>query len=807
LIARACSFIYQMEHLAELLMVKYHQSAIIGVPVGELVSGLMHKISSFYSAIGLEEFSTPLLRECSSHWLTAASLGCPTDLLIRQISEAVKDHYDRLSELATLLGVELSDPHKEMCKLWLLELSGKWISQMKVETVNVFNRYIGVPLSPKPSIKDFWNRNLHLRWKMFCTDRNRRSATVAAMINTAFQGLKKSLLPGLPSMVVGNLRDHAVALQKDVPREPDAINRIRTLIRQMGLRGFWSQTQESENVDLYKFGSHATCEFTRGRGGELGYRAVSTADGPVFPPGQTTVGHVRRVRYFPRLPGEDPPPDRPVVVPFELKTKEELVYDYQEDFDVLPVRPDDDFIGSLPKIRPACILEPLKVRIITKPEAGTFVRMRTLQNSLWQFLVNHPSRTFELIGQPLKRVNLWDVLMDWREGDLFHSGDFSAATDNLAGWVTETILEELLDGAEEKLRKQIVDSMINNIVELDSKAIPRDPVLDEWQERSNADVYKQYWDSVGGDLPSRYQQRNGQVMGNVLSFPILCLANYLSYHMSMEECHGRRYKPFRCPRKVKINGDDILFCASPMEIETWDRMVRRFGLNPSPGKDFSSAQFIQLNSMLWRVEKKPLSFGGCRPQLMVVDAKPVPYVNMGILVGRRKCDSRISPLIERVVSKQSLIDTKFDDDGSLECRARGLPVLHRELTQGTGDLPGLIRSRLDLLWSKHVGPLVRRFPGIHSEWSQGAEWENNQMFSRTGSSTVNPSWVQLCTKRFPELRNPLVLGSQPLKFRPSQGRKRIRELARRRTEILSFGEPSCDLTPDLLFPEEEWELV
>jgi len=74
-------------------------------------------------------------------------------------------------------------------------------------------------------------------------------------------------------------------------------------------------------------------------------------------------------------------------------------------------------------------------------------------------------------------------------------------------------------------------------------------------------------------------------MGNYMSFPLLCLQNYLAFRYLV-----------RRPVPVKINGDDIVFRALPSEFQTWSDGVARCGLTLSKGKTAVSDRWFSLNS-------------------------------------------------------------------------------------------------------------------------------------------------------------------------------------------------------------------
>jgi len=148
-----------------------------------------------------------------------------------------------------------------------------------------------------------------------------------------------------------------------------------------------------------------------------------------------------------------------------------------------------------------------------------------------------------------------------RRGEVFVSGDYESATDNLSLTVTECILQRILSRA---------------------RFIP--PGIKDFAMRSlRAEI--SYPDIENRSI---YQER-GQLMGNFLSFPLLCLHNYLAFK-------------FCVPRDVplRINGDDIVFRCLPQEYERWKRGVGAAGLTLSAGKTMVDGQFFSLNSAFFR---------------------------------------------------------------------------------------------------------------------------------------------------------------------------------------------------------------
>nr|UJQ92006.1 MAG: putative RNA-dependent RNA polymerase [Magoulivirus sp.] len=139
---------------------------------------------------------------------------------------------------------------------------------------------------------------------------------------------------------------------------------------------------------------------------------------------------------------------------------------------------------------------------------------------------------------------------------VYVSGDYEAATDNLPHSVARCILR-----AARSL----------------SRSIPRDV----WDlAESSLDATITYPD--GTDVAMTC----GQLMGNLFSFPLLCLQNYIAF----------RYFTRDEGIPVLINGDDIVFRA-PREVSNrWMQGVGSLGLRLSPGKTLVSESFFSLNS-------------------------------------------------------------------------------------------------------------------------------------------------------------------------------------------------------------------
>jgi len=80
----------------------------------------------------------------------------------------------------------------------------------------------------------------------------------------------------------------------------------------------------------------------------------------------------------------------------------------------------------------------------------------------------------------------------------------------------------------------------------------------------------------------------GQMMGHILSFPLLCLINKAVSCMALPP-----------DRFIRVNGDDVLFAASPREYREWEIHTKNVGLKKSVGKNYYSRDMAMINSEVY----------------------------------------------------------------------------------------------------------------------------------------------------------------------------------------------------------------
>ena len=108
-------------------------------------------------------------------------------------------------------------------------------------------------------------------------------------------------------------------------------------------------------------------------------------------------------------------------------------------------------------------------------------------------------------------------------------------------------------------------------------------------------------------------QTNEQLMGDIKSFPILCLLNYSLWFDScggsrrVEDVYdtilGRSFELYDMPPPCLINGDDFLAYAPLSVIKAWEKRVESYSFVLSVGKTYISKTFGCINSTMFSLRK------------------------------------------------------------------------------------------------------------------------------------------------------------------------------------------------------------
>nr|UJQ92757.1 MAG: putative RNA-dependent RNA polymerase [Narnaviridae sp.] len=223
-----------------------------------------------------------------------------------------------------------------------------------------------------------------------------------------------------------------------------------------------------------------------------------------------------------------------------------------------------------PVVEAVAIPEPLKVRMITKAEADTKC-LQPFQRVLFDYLKSQPQFALthgvswsneEEFSDKLKwieriELQIQGILARSQKGDLWLSGDYASATDEFPLSVTNALVEGILS------------------------EISHEPTR-QWVRYEVSPHRIRY---PGGIVDT---QTSGQLMGSLISFPLLCFLNDFIISRSGF-----------APGSYLINGDDVVARGSSESIRTWREDAPKVGLSLSIGKNFIDPQFCCVNSQLF----------------------------------------------------------------------------------------------------------------------------------------------------------------------------------------------------------------
>jgi len=295
------------------------------------------------------------------------------------------------------------------------------------------------------------------------------------------------------------------------------------------------------------------------------------------------------------------------------------------------------------------VLEPLKTRVISKGEATPYYLSKPLQVKIHDILRRREE--FRLIGRPLSATDLMDLEENRVQGGVgryeWFSIDYSAATDGLSARLSASIMARLLRGQRSDLLPIWMSVLAPHLCRY---PFPHDDVLP-------------------------IQQVNGQLMGSILSFPILCLANLGLY------LHCIKDDPRPLKQKLKgvlVNGDDMLYVARRSRWATHVAQGEKVGLHMSPGKAYHDRVFANANSACFHfplldenrqghfVTEHWTSSGSTKWDDTFIPArfvdsrtatpKAIPFLNSGLYFGQNKVMNKVSETGSEVQSRVSVIE-------------------------------------------------------------------------------------------------------------------------------------------------------
>jgi hypothetical protein len=260
-------------------------------------------------------------------------------------------------------------------------------------------------------------------------------------------------------------------------------------------------------------------------------------------------------------------------------------------FNELHKRIVQDALHEEPAAVPLGLAESLKVRVITKGPPLLYTALKPLQAFLLKCIQRFD--TFTLTGQTVTEEYVNSVFAGRRglQPQLEHylSIDYSDATNEMFSWCSECVLDMLFEIGiiSEPVHILAVRAMTKHILHYE-----------------------------GFGFKFEQEQTRGQLMGSILSFPILCIINAAICRSAIELDSDKRLSLKSCP--MAINGDDGILLGSCKLINYWRTLGSICGLDASIGKVYSDPSFLNINSRTFNADSEGI-------------LRKVPFIHLGIL--------------------------------------------------------------------------------------------------------------------------------------------------------------------------------
>nr|UJQ92025.1 MAG: putative RNA-dependent RNA polymerase [Botoulivirus sp.] len=206
-----------------------------------------------------------------------------------------------------------------------------------------------------------------------------------------------------------------------------------------------------------------------------------------------------------------------------------------------------------------------KFRVVTMQSARVKRVLRPVHNALY----DHLSSFGWCVRGDVQKEDFLSVL-DSTDEDLV-SGDFNSATDLIYLPAVEAVCSVLSEDT-------------NLTVE------EREVLLGSFSNLR--------WISQSGNISPILR---GSMMGNLVSFPLLCLINKACHDIAAEEVYGPEVR-----RVGRFNGDDCLFGASPEMYRKWRLVTSIYGLSVNESKTMFTRRWADLNSQTFDCARRNL---------------------------------------------------------------------------------------------------------------------------------------------------------------------------------------------------------
>lgn len=628
----------------------------------------------------------------------------------------VLDFMDRTFELCEIFGVKDQVTGTETYHLFLryhlLHLLNLLIKNLKYSVNIAFNRFTRTDFPKTCSYLfslDLFPRSLTRRINVLSSESNRHKKKNLFLLNTLFQGWKKGMLPMRDEDIVRNLQSTQKDLSTSKEVDEDILEHFEDVVDRFLLKVGLNDLNLDLKMDQ-RISSNSSFEFTKSdRGSLYFYKEEYKKENCTTVGSNREIGEVPLLHngykegYFVGFAGYVDPVE--IRTPFPFSEWDCYCMEFER--------------KRMPcQARPAAILEPFKVRVVTATTSGYFTPLKLFQEFIWRKLKSYPA--FRLIGEQCDGdiIRLLVGTNEWSPGQGYCSGDYSAATNKLKGIVSREVIKRLFSSnlffQSPDLYERIFSSLLDTDIDMTKIILPKESLWTNGKEFEGQVYLKDLLERFG---VSRFQQISGQLMGNILSFPILCIANYCAFHTILERFLRKRVSIFS--KKVYVNGDDILFQCDRTFYDFWLSEVSHFGFEPSMGKNLWSPDLLQINSQLYKIRidsyesQENWSSGDVHyeypfPNYFVREVVKIGFANFGLITNRKKNDC---------MNDYSLLETRYDhvEEGKLIERARMLPNLYGKFVSQLEGIPETLQTICMDLFKRHIRQL-RSCYNLPYEW-------------------------------------------------------------------------------------------
>jgi hypothetical protein len=410
---------------------------------------------------------------------------------------------------------------------------------------------------------------------------------------------KRSTLPVGESFIEDTYKEHYITLSKKDEGNEDIINQIfnvPTFRRTLDLlrKEVATRMVSAAFFERSTSGS-ASFERTRAMGGQHGYLREEAGLNYELP-------QVDELHSMEHRPWGYNGSVRKNNLTVEYRT-----YDGREDWKNLLLKKLNDIDTEIPiKCTIQAVLEPMKVRVISKGESIPYYSCKPLQVAMHSAMREMPC--FRLIGRPFSPTDLCDLAKGATPNMEWFSIDYSAATDGLSWAYSGRILKYLM-------------------FELD----PRQQQL-AWSVLGPHSLHYPVKENGRSTPVFKGVQQNGQLMGSILSFPILCLANLGVYLLNTDNEQWNWTDEQRL-NHVLVNGDDMLYASDPKRWDSHIQIGNSVGLKMSPGKAYRHRRYSNINSISCDLDlSEPKSYINYKART----PWQIDFLNTGLFFGQHK---------------------------------------------------------------------------------------------------------------------------------------------------------------------------